>query len=440
MKKFYTLLVAILVVNFSFAQIAKQDVRTDGLTGIGKPYYHNTAAKAGAGSYWYDLTDALWSSMPEFDFASGQVLMLQDSVATVYYSNGEGRPQFFSMAQVFDFNDLNWVYSYENLYDEETGMPIPVPALVETSSYSIDSMSCVVAYLRGDNVPANVVDTLVMTIVALNDGFGYMNLISGGEPAFVQAELPYDVNTYTIPSQYLTEDSEGVQSTVVYDNYYTVKVPLTADDDCMVDSTSFQWATVALPVEGFENLTTKNVAVSYTFISASERTLDTEYGVDCSSLRGWYLEDPREGYDVFGSPALTEDYNTSMNAMEYSIADPTYFMYGTYVANSLWNGGLKRPGIGIHVTCDDCAWVGVEEMEEKDMTIRPNPATDVFTVDFAENAPASVQLFNLVGQQVYSASVNASNLSVNVKEFNPGVYMLRVSQNGNVYTSKVIVK
>ena len=95
MKKIYMLLVAILVVNFSFAQIAKQDVRTDGLKGIGKPVYHNTAAKAGAGSYWFDLTDGLWSSMPGFDFSVGQVLMLQDSVALIHYSNGDGRGSSF---------------------------------------------------------------------------------------------------------------------------------------------------------------------------------------------------------------------------------------------------------------------------------------------------------------------------------------------------------
>lgn len=438
MKKIYMLLVAILVVNFSFAQIAKQDVRTDGLKGIGKPVYHNTAAKAGAGSYWFDLTDGLWSSMPGFDFSAGQVLMLQDSVALIHYSNGDGRPQFFSMAQVFDFSDPNWVYFYENYFDEETGMPIPVPAMTETNSYSIDSMSCVVAYLRGDNVPADVVDTLVMTIAAFSDTLQYMSIGSNTEAGFEtwwsQPWVPFSLNSYTIPSQY---DDEG--TTMVYDYYYTVKLPLTADDDCMVDSTSFQWATVSMPVEGFENLTTKSIIVSYSFISASPRTLDTEYGVDCSSLRGYVMEDPREGYDVDGSDASINDLNTSLCAMEFSY-DPNILFYEGYVNNKIWIGALKRPAIGVHVTCDDCAWVNIEDVEENDMVVRPNPATEAFTVDFAQDAPATVQLFNLVGQQVYSAEVNASNLSVNVSEFNPGVYMLRVAQDGKVYTSKVIVK
>lgn len=438
MKKIYMLLVAILVVNFSFAQIAKQDVRTDGFTCVGKPYYHNTAAKAGAGSYWFDLSDALIASMPTFDFSVGVVPMLQDTVATINFSNGVGRPQFFGFAQVFDFTDLNWVYSYENLFDEETGMPIPVPALSETSTYSIDSMCCYVAYARGTNVPDDVVDTLVMTIAALNDdGFPYYTISAQDGPMFVQAELAYDLNTYTIPSQY-TSSSSG--ESFMYDNYYTVKVPLTVADNCMNPDSTLNIVRVAMPVEGFDNLTTKNVAVSYTFISASPRTLDTQYDVDCNTLRGWYLVDPREGYDINGSPASMEDYNTSMCVMEYSIADPTFFLYGNYVSNAIWSGGLMRPGIGVHVTCDDCAWVNIEDVEENDMVVRPNPATEAFTVDFAQDAPATVQLFNLVGQQVYSAEVNASNLSVNVSEFNPGVYMLRVAQDGKVYTSKVIVK
>jgi hypothetical protein len=53
---------------------------------------------------------------------------------------------------------------------------------------------------------------------------------------------------------------------------------------------------------------------------------------------------------------------------------------------------------------------------------------------------AQIQLFNLMGQVVYSDNVNTATTIVNVNNLNSGIYMLRVTQNGKVYTSKVIVK
>jgi hypothetical protein len=82
----------------------------------------------------------------------------------------------------------------------------------------------------------------------------------------------------------------------------------------------------------------------------------------------------------------------------------------------------------------------VKDIEKKNITARPNPATNMFTVDLDETGTAQVQLFNLVGQLVYSENTNNSSISVDVNNYNSGVYMLKIVQNGKVYTSKVIVR
>ena len=100
-----------------------------------------------------------------------------------------------------------------------------------------------------------------------------------------------------------------------------------------------------------------------------------------------------------------------------------------------------RPDVILDITCNDCPITSVKEIEKKNINIKPNPVTNNFTVTLDEsNTSALVQLYNLVGQVVYSEQTNASEINVNVSNLNSGVYMLKINQNGKVYTSKVIVQ
>ena len=73
------------------------------------------------------------------------------------------------------------------------------------------------------------------------------------------------------------------------------------------------------------------------------------------------------------------------------------------------------------------------------LTVYPNPATNHFTVNTGNDEKASIQLFNIVGQQVYSETFTGST-TVSVANLHSGVYMLKVNQNGKVNTTKVVVK
>lgn len=69
-------------------------------------------------------------------------------------------------------------------------------------------------------------------------------------------------------------------------------------------------------------------------------------------------------------------------------------------------------------------------------TVYPNPATDVVTIQSAENVE-SISVYNITGQLV--SNVKAE--SVNVSGLNAGVYILNITfENGTTATSKVIKK
>ena len=81
---------------------------------------------------------------------------------------------------------------------------------------------------------------------------------------------------------------------------------------------------------------------------------------------------------------------------------------------------------------------------EQGIMVYPNPAISQFSVSFfgLGNGKTNIQLFNAVGQQVYSTSVNAygyGSIHVSVGNLPSGSYLLRVLGSDRAYTTKVIV-
>jgi hypothetical protein len=60
-------------------------------------------------------------------------------------------------------------------------------------------------------------------------------------------------------------------------------------------------------------------------------------------------------------------------------------------------------------------------------------------VNLGNDEKANIQLFNIVGQLVYNENI-VGTAQVNVANLHTGVYMLKVNQNGKVYTTKVVVR
>jgi len=428
MKKLYTTMVFVFVAAFSFAQVAQEYVQPLPVKNTESSFLRpakkllNTPSKAGAGQFWYAYNIGLEIYMGQ-ELEYGGVTMLCDSIGTVQYSNGDGRPQFYSLAQTFDFASDTWENFYYGYSDETTGDPIPVPDLSATTSYSIDSIGCTFAYSRGTAVASNVVDTLVLSIAVI-DELDYFTVSTGGNNAFIQPKLPYNIPNASIDGASFTK-------------YQILKQPLTIDD-----TTGGYFMTFVFPVTGFTNLSEKLAFVSYSFIPGNSRTIASVIGTDLNRFVGYTNDDPRSEFasTSYGSEELMSETNSSLCGMEYSVADPAFFLYEYFVSNSLWTGNLMRPGIWLHATCNDCEWVGVEEMATKNITVRPNPATDNFTIDLTDNSNAQIELYNLVGQVVYSDNVQNQTVNVNVSSLNSGVYMLKVTQNGKVFTSKVIIK
>lgn len=96
-------------------------------------------------------------------------------------------------------------------------------------------------------------------------------------------------------------------------------------------------------------------------------------------------------------------------------------------------------------TCNICDAVGVSEQFISNMSLYPNPATNVVTVDFGKptSTPVSIEIFNVLGA-VVSKHNNLPAGSVDYKlpldGLNKGIYLVKVNINQSVKTIKLIVE
>ena len=436
MKKIYTTIVIMMLASFAFAQLTPKLQRIDNLQGekskLDKRF--NSPTKAGNGEFWYFFEEALENYLTrpvDYEF----YYLLQDSNALVHYSDGDGNIPFFSLTQVYDFTDSFWDEAYTDFVDPYTEQTIRVPSLTNTQTFSIDSIAIIAGYIRGDYVPASVIDTLVVTIVANDFDYDrYYRISDDGDTIwrFAQPTIPYDRQSATIPN-------------TGFAKYYTYKLPLTEEDDSSIptDPTRFQFRYFFVPVSGFQNMTNKQFAISFSYISGTpNRTASSVYFEDISAFLFYASMEPRPSF-CYEAPGVIEETNTSMIASKASVRNSSSTFWEKYTNNVYpyfecpW-----RPGIMFYATCNDCEWSGVKDknMENKDIIVAPNPATNNFRITLVDDSAAQIELYNLLGQKIYSENTTGSTVSVNVSNFNAGIYLLKVSQNGEIYQSKVVVK
>ena len=75
-------------------------------------------------------------------------------------------------------------------------------------------------------------------------------------------------------------------------------------------------------------------------------------------------------------------------------------------------------------------------MAQESLKVYPNPANDYLTV---EGEMTSVEVYNTIGQCLLNKTVNGNSTRINLSEFNNGIYLLRVNNNGEVVTRKFSV-
>jgi hypothetical protein len=75
----------------------------------------------------------------------------------------------------------------------------------------------------------------------------------------------------------------------------------------------------------------------------------------------------------------------------------------------------------------------------KDILIYPNPNNGTFTIRLNEFENKTVEVYNAIGQKIFSQALQTNLTQLNLANFSNGIYQLRVLQNNQpVYQSKIV--
>jgi uncharacterized repeat protein (TIGR03803 family) len=148
--------------------------------------------------------------------------------------------------------------------------------------------------------------------------------------------------------------------------------------------------------------------------------------------------------------------NGSLVTLIGSPANGTYT--GTGVSGSSFNPAVSGAGI-FNVTysytdVNNCsssasqsASVGLctgitEVLNESTISIYPNPAHDLLTLEFlaGNQKSATVIIENMFGQVIYETQMNTTTYQINTEHYARGIYLIKVKSNNETITKKIILE
>ena len=79
-----------------------------------------------------------------------------------------------------------------------------------------------------------------------------------------------------------------------------------------------------------------------------------------------------------------------------------------------------------------------DEISEYDVRIYPNPVNSYLAIELPNAQEASYSIINYTGQTVLSDDVDESSVFVDASNLVPGVYLIKVYNQNETYTEKII--
>ena len=110
--------------------------------------------------------------------------------------------------------------------------------------------------------------------------------------------------------------------------------------------------------------------------------------------------------------------------------------------NAFWYSIASTPMIRMSF---DPAALSVDNIIEGQFNVYPNPNNGIFTVEFnnVKSDDYLLTVTNVLGQEVYTSSITSNGLNsetVDLTEFDKGIYILEISNDNATISEKIIIE
>lgn len=353
------------------------------------------------------------------------------------FSTGLDTINFLSVCQVIDprtsqlFNDPGFATEI---------------AVGPSNAYKVDSIFITGAYVRMPNKPANQVDTMIFSVVPMDNITYYLTKAS--YPAKVPQYTTSDTLWAQAPTNVDSVNRAAYKATNAINPGVTWKVPMTDADGDAPDQTNNTVTVRTYPFEvpngGVNMAPGERFAITATFKPQAGSYTPWD------SVTALHRFMPISAFSASGAsmPYYYEQYtDRSMSGMMFS-TDTGRYTPSLFIEVFNTNNFIQEfHNIGGHVVCTDCELVGINDVNASIITkasAYPNPASSEVYVPFSLNTTAdvTVSLTNAVGQTVATQTFNGVNegkATFNAYNLNSGVYFYTVEANGQTNTGRVVV-
>jgi predicted GH43/DUF377 family glycosyl hydrolase len=119
---------------------------------------------------------------------------------------------------------------------------------------------------------------------------------------------------------------------------------------------------------------------------------------------------------------------------------PMSVMDSSGVKYKMWYWGsqaLRTASIGYaESTC--CPWTSIDDGIMTELSIYPNPAKEVLTIETDRSGLYTIEITTLSGQLLYSAKMVGPVIQLNLSSFQKGLYFLTIRSRNYVRTEKIV--
>jgi hypothetical protein len=80
----------------------------------------------------------------------------------------------------------------------------------------------------------------------------------------------------------------------------------------------------------------------------------------------------------------------------------------------------------------------IGDVASGNMQLYPNPTTGVVNLCFADKQQRTIQVLDLLGRAVQTATLTTSETALDITDLPQGNYIIKITTNGQVLTNKLI--
>ena len=314
-----------------------------------------------------------------------------------------------------------------------------------TATFSLTSL-CDDQGTEGFQITANITDLGTATSVTVTDGEGNDISVSVTGPVVIG---PFENDTDVVIT--VVNDQNGDCSTA--SETFNQQACPPANDECIN------------AIEIIAGIDFESGAVVSSTVGATDSTESTTTvpapNEDCDGFEGgdlWYtvvvpadgnitIETGASGAET-GFDSVLELYSGTCDSLTYIECDDDGAETDTFSIIELTG---RTPGETIYIRVwgfgnDEeeaftiSAWntnLSTSSFNMADFKVYPNPVKDILKLSYTQNI-SNVEVFNVLGQQVITTSINNTNGTVDMSNLSTGTYMVKAYIDGIVKTVKVV--